>query len=84
MGRKPGRFRTGCVFSRKTALTKRLIAVDVFNPTLEQNLSKSALSFWSTLAVKVVRAIEISPFCVLFDLIIALSYANRKYVYYEI
>ena len=30
---------------------------DLFNPTLEQNLSKSALSFWSTLAAKVVRAI---------------------------
>ena len=36
----------GMRFSRKTAFTKRLIAVDVFNPALEQNLSKSALSFF--------------------------------------
>ena len=71
-------------FSRKTAFTKRLIAVDVFNPTLEQNLSKSALSFWSTLAVKVVRAIETSPFRVLFALIISLSYADGNVLYYKI
>ena len=35
----------GMRFSRKTAFTKRLIAVEVFRPTLEQKVSKLALSF---------------------------------------
>jgi hypothetical protein len=52
----------GMRFSRRTAFTKRLIAVEVFRPTLEQKVSKPALSFSSTLAVKVASAIGISPF----------------------
>ena len=58
--------------------TKRLMAVEVFKPTLEQKASKLILSFSSTRAVKVACAIDITPFCVLFVIIITLLYANSK------
>ena len=70
------RFQMGFGFSRKTAFTKRLMAVEVFKPTLEQKASKLILSFSSTRAVKVACAIDITPFCVLFVIIITLLYAN--------
>ena len=44
-------FSNGIRFSRKTAFTKRLIAVEVFKPTLVQKASKLTLSFSSTRAV---------------------------------
>lgn len=47
---------------RKTAFTKRLFAVEVFKPTLEQKVSKLALSFSSTLAVIVASAIRTALF----------------------
>ena len=42
----------GMRFSRKTAFTKRLIAVEVLRPTLEQKVSNLALSFSSTLRLR--------------------------------
>ena len=62
----------GIRFSRKTAFTKRLIAVEVFKPTLEQNVSKLVLSFSSTRAVKVASAIDTSPFTLYMSIILLL------------
>lgn len=68
----------GIRFSRKTAFTNRLMAVEVFRPTLEQKASKLALSFSSTRAVMVDCAMVFSPFCLLFVFIISLLYAYYK------